>query len=225
LIGACRSGIVWTPMQRVRQIVILSIMLASSAAVAQRAGISTSAEKGEEAEPAALTTAPPSALGSPFSVGTLFGLAIPRLHPNRYVVHSNVVYADHIASGWDWVQPSVFVVPSIAVKTTVYVASNDPKKITATHTWSVIVPAGLASKGPASQDLALGVGVAFSKAIPSGSEVGVGVAVVWTQAQSLTEAQAASLNGMTELPKGEADTIGTRPMPSLTLGLFITPKL
>src|SRR3569832_229752 len=218
LMGGRCSGIVRTSVQRgcrerwtrhVRRIVVLSITLSSSGAIAQRAGLSTSELKGEEPAPSAVTTAPPSGLGSPFSVGTLFGLAIPLYLPDRYVVHSNIVYADHIGSGWDWVQPSVFVVPSVAVKTTVYVASNAPKKVTATHTWAVIVPAGPASMGPAAQDLALWIGLAFSMAIPSGSEVGVGVAPVWTQAQSLTEAQAVSLTRKTALQQGVVVSFGS----------------
>ena len=59
-------------------------------------------------------------LGSPISIGTLFGLSVPLFHPNTYAVRSNVVVETHTASGWDYLLPSVYVVPSVALWTRQY---------------------------------------------------------------------------------------------------------
>jgi hypothetical protein len=89
--------------------------------------------------------------------------------------------------------------------------------------FSVIVPFGLTAAGK-SANLNIGAGVAYGWTLAK-SEVGVGLAAVWTQEPYLTSAQQASVNNNAPIAMGESQTIGTKLMPSIGLGVYLTPQL
>jgi hypothetical protein len=183
-----------------------------------------------------------NASGSPFTIGTLYGLAIPLYAPQFFRVTNGNLEQIRSAKGGDYFVPAVYVLPSVAVWSNSYVVrkpKNTPdvlKKIKSGppalspddydysvggRTLSIILPAGLNVQTMGGTNVSIGLGLSFGWALTTGSEVGIGLATVWSQVPYLSDQQRKYVGAA--LPAGVSDQIDTRLMPSCVLGAYISP--
>jgi hypothetical protein len=127
-------------------------------------------------------------------------------------VRDGVVYRKYKDETWDYIQPAAYVLPTIALW------SNDKGTVV-----SAVVPFGLTGKGRDIKDLQIGAGVSMGFSVGQSAEVGLALALVWSQAPVLSDAQRRSYSTQTALPAGESDQFDTRLRPTATLGVYVTP--
>jgi hypothetical protein len=185
-----------------------------------------------------------TATGSPISIGTLYGIAVPLFKPEFFQVTNGRLERIRSAQVSDYIDPAVYVLPSIAVytktksvkkpKTTAAVQQKlvtkgwtgldaaDFDYKTTGNTLSVILPAGVTSSSVNGVSVSIGVGAAFGSNIGP-AEVGIAGAFVWNQQPFLTDAQQAAIGMPVGAATGISDQIGTRLRPSFALGLYLTP--
>jgi hypothetical protein len=165
-----------------------------------------------EATAVASSAAASTPSSSPLSVGTMLGINVPLYNTTTYEVVNGTVRVSQARSAADYFQPSAFVLPSVSIL-----------ELGTSTNLSVIVPFGLTAAGK-SANLNIGVGAAVGWSLNK-SEIGVGLAAVWTSQPYLSTAQQASLDSNKPIAAGEGQTIATRLTPSIALGLYITPQL
>ena len=180
----------------------------AKAAVADAEKSAAAADKAADTTKAA-TDKPTS---SPLSVGTFLGIAVALYNTTSYAITNNTVHIVESSTGWDYLQPAAFVLPSIALA------------IVDKTTISAIVPFGLTAKAKDLGDLNIGAGIAFGWTLKN-AEVGLALGMVWQQQPFLNDAQRASHNSNSPLATGDSQTIGTKLMPSAIFGIYLTPQL
>jgi hypothetical protein len=142
----------------------------------------------------------------------------------------------------DYVLPSVFVLPSLAVWTASFTVRTpkqteavlkkhfkNPKSLkddeyeyrTRGRTLSIILPAGLNLQSSDGSNVSIGIGASLGWSLTSGSEAGIALAAVWSQSPYLSDEQRKYIGGA--LPDGVSDQIDTRLRPMAVLGLYLTP--
>jgi hypothetical protein len=141
----------------------------------------------------------------------------------------------------DYILPSVFVLPSLALWTSTYttktliqsedtlkrhinkkpLTEDDYKYSTRGRTLSVILPAGLNLQSADGSNVSIGIGASLGWSLTSGSEAGIALAAVWTQSPYLSNEQRKYIGKA--LPDGVSDQIETRLRPMAVLGLYLTP--
>lgn len=152
--------------------------------------------------------APGANTSSPFTLGTLLGLAIPFASPDTYAIRDGVVVMDRSAAWHEWLQPALYLLPSVALWGR------------GGYSLSVIVPAGLTGGRPGAS---YGFGVSVGIATRASVEIGLALAMVWTQQPSLTDGQRASLASGAPLGVGVASEIGSVAQPGLVFGVYLVP--
>jgi hypothetical protein len=169
-------------------------------------------------------------IGSIFTIGTLFGVALPLYAPAAYEIRDQkVIRLNPSLDASDYVLPAVFVMPSVGLYSrswwTTYTGGPEGTDRTDAHSFtiSLILPAGMTTKSADGKDLAIGLGVSFGWTVPGGAEVGLALATVWQQAQSLNGEQQSALDSGGSLADGASNAVGTKLKPSLTLGAYIAP--
>jgi hypothetical protein len=159
------------------------------------------------ADPAPAPT-PATGTSSPFTLGTLLGLAVPFAAPDTYAVRDGVIVRDRSAAWYEWVQPALYLLPSVALWGR------------GGYSLSVIVPAGLTGGRPGAS---YGFGVSVGIATRASVEVGLALALVWTQQPRLSDGQLASFSTGQPIAAGVATEIGTVAQPGLVFGVYLTP--
>jgi hypothetical protein len=186
---------------------------------------------------------PPSGSASPIAIGTLYGLTVPLYTPEFFRVSNGNLQRVRGATASDYVQPAVYVLPSVAIwtrsklvrkpQTTVAVMKKqwDHQPLTdddydyslSGTTLSLILPAGLTSTSTNGTAVSVGLGLAYGHSIGAAAELGIALAVVWNETTYLSDAQRGAIGmpvgGMT----GISDQLDTRLRPSLAIGLYLTP--
>ncbi|WP_438029175.1 hypothetical protein [Sorangium sp. So ce233] len=214
----------------------LSITLvASSASAVTRAGVMTGS-RGTGGK--GVTTA---ATGSPFTIGTMYGIAAPLYKPEFFRVSGGRLEVVRDNEIGDYLVPAVFVLPSLAIWTKSYpvssvkqtqdvlrkyasgsaLAADEYNYGTGGVTLSMILPAGLNLQSSDGKHVSIGIGLSLGLSLTSGAEVGFALAAVWSQVPYLSNAQRRYI-GQT-LPDGVSDQIDTRLRPSAVLGLYLAP--
>jgi hypothetical protein len=207
--------------------VVLSLAGVSVPALAQSEGIATETAKLDPNGPAQTSPLKGSSI---FTIGTMFGVSTPFFTPATYVVRDNkVLRTNPNLNASDYVLPAVFVLPSIGLYArrwwTTYSGGPPGTDHQQEHafTLSAIVPAGLTAGSSDGKNLSVGLGVACGWTVPSGAQVGLALAVIWQQAQSLDGDQQQSLQRDGVLATGASNTISTTLRPSAAIGLFLAP--
>ncbi|AUX41610.1 uncharacterized protein SOCE26_030310 [Sorangium cellulosum] len=211
-------------------------LVASSASAFTRAGIQTTSS-----DPAG-GGSKTAATGSPFTIGTMYGVAVPMYKPEFFRISGRRIEVVRDNEPGDYVSPAVFVLPSLAVWTVTYTAKtlkqdretlkkhiNNPRALTEDdydynvrgRTISVILPAGLSLRSSDGKDVSIGIGASLGWSLTSGSEVGIALAAVWSQVPYLSNEQKRYIGQA--LPDGVSDQIDTRLRPAAVLGLYLTP--
>lgn len=147
---------------------------------------------------------------SPFTLGTLAGVAIGLHDPTTYTVRNDIIVIDQPASWTDYGSIGGYALPSVAL---VNVGKDKKKSL------SLIAPLGGSSK----EGGAAGVGVSLDFSSTDTSQVGLALAVVGTSIQRLSAGQRASLQAGSTLDP--ADTvIGSGTGFQVALGVYVAPK-
>jgi hypothetical protein len=183
-----------------------------------------------------------TAAASLIAIGTLYGLAIPLYKPEFFKVTNGTLERVRDSTASDYIQPAVYVLPSIAILTNTW-AYRKPKATQAVlekqinhvpltsgdynygvggSTLSFIIPAGLTSTTVNGVAVSAGLGLAYGRNIGS-AEVGIAAAVVWNQTPYLSNSQQGAIGTAVGGTTGISDQIDSRLRPSVALGLFLTP--
>lgn len=153
---------------------------------------------------------------SMLSLGTMFGVSYSLNDMTTYKVTNNIVKVDKTGKGSDRFLPAVYAFPSINLwGKPGNSLSGKPGK-----SFSMIVPVNI---NP-SADLALGVGFSYGfNTFRNSAEVGVTIISIWSDMETLNDAQKYSLDTQTELPIGESSVFSKSKVISIGIGIYVVP--